>query len=500
MNLNDELRTHIDRIAPPITVGEAVTRGVPEPGSASGYPVRRRAGAARWLVVAAAVAVAAAGALLLVPRGGRDGIQQPVSADGTGLAPLSAGVGRWQERLPDEAFPPFTADGSPSARPTYVTAVTAVPGGYVAVGSAQVVVGRTAETEGELAAEVTGQRAAAWTSPDGRTWTQVVFGRTADPAGVDATDLSPEQAAAGFTRMDAVATRGDTRVAVGNAMPPVGSGPRAWRWQGDGGEAAVAPLPVDGGGSWVTMAGVVATSRAFVAAGTDIGSDVNRGGAVVWTSTDDGATWTQAAAFGPGVVLTSLTAVGDRLVAVGSVDGERPSAAAWTSDDDGATWTPAELPASSLGKGGDGRTEMLRVAASGDGRLLAVSVRGEVTPAGSRTDDAHQIGLATEISLWASGDGGSTWTEQRTLSVPTTAIWRSTLTWGPAGFLLVLSGSEPRYSWLTADGTTVADAGYAGDRWVRAAFATGDAYVAVTDRDRADGRFPVTVAVLPVTP
>lgn len=376
--------------------------------------------------------------------------------------------------------------------------MAAVPGGYVAVGSAQVTVGHIGATEGELANEVTATRAAAWASPDGRTWSQVPLQET--PGATTATTApgvgpTPEEAAATTSRMDAVVSRGATVVAVGNSLSPLGSSPEVWRWEGGEGDAVRSSLPNDNGPGWVTMAGVVATSRAFVAAGTDIAN----GGGVVWAS-PDGITWAEAATFGRDVVLTSLSVIGDRLVAVGSIGGERPTATVWTSDDDGATWTPAELPASSLGEGTDRRTEMLRVAANDDGQLLAVSLRGPVTVAGSRTDDAHQIGLADEVSLWASDDGGLTWAERRTLAVPPTSVWRSTLTWGPAGFLLILSGSDPGLSWLTVDGASVSDAGYTAAPWIRATIGSPDTYIAVTDRDHGLEQYPPAVAVLPSGP
>lgn len=66
MNLSDELRTHIDRVAPPLTMAEVVTRAVPEPEA--GPPGRTERGPTlRWLVVAAALTLAVAGGLVLVP-------------------------------------------------------------------------------------------------------------------------------------------------------------------------------------------------------------------------------------------------------------------------------------------------------------------------------------------------------------------------------------------------------------------------------------------------
>lgn len=483
MTLSDDLRTHVDRAAPPITLAEVVTRAVPEPEA--GSPGRAGNGPGlRWLVVAAALTLAVVGGLALVPRAGDDSGGQPIAADGStdtadtdpGPTPstvtVSGTVGAWQAIPAAEAFP--------SAEPRTITAVTRLGDGYLAVGHA-------AATRG----------AGAWISPDGRVWTERPLQATAGASSAT-TATGPGSAPFVYGRMDAVGTRGETVVAVGTDSGTGSYGPIVWRWRGDG-DAVELPLPIDNPDASVTMAGVVATSRAFVVVGTDIFA--TRDGAVAWVSTDDGVTWSTAATFPGDVVITSLTALGDRLVAVGSTGGGQPSSAAWFSDDDGRTWTPAALPADAAG-GGSAGTELVKVAAGG-GRLLAYSTRGDVAPGGSRTDDAHQIGLPTELTLWSSADGAS-WTRGATIPLgegdQQRSIWRSTLSWGPAGWLVTIS--PVTQAWLSPDGTTVTDTAYAtGDPaapWLRAAIGTPDGYLAIGDGDHDPESLPVSVAVLPV--
>ncbi len=505
MTLGDDLRAYIDLAAPPITVAEVTSRRtaaeeallntVPSPQGGNGGR-HWMAAAATVATVAVAVAVAA---LVLVPMTRADDDQTvagPAATDQvteavttssapepfpTTWSPRPETVGAWQHIPAAQAFPPVDANGLPSAQPDTVTAVTAVPGGYVAVGSTG-----TMPTV----------RAAAWISPDGRTWTE----RPLDPsAGATTTTTAgaPFGTSASFASMTAVTSRAGTVVAVGEHRAAAAAGPAAWRWEGDD-ASTLTLLPFDNPNGSVTMAGVVSTRGGYVAAGTDIFS-AGRPGAIVWSS-PDGVTWVQAATFDQDVVITSLTALGDRLVAVGSTGGQSPRAAAWFSDDDGRTWTPVELPAS-----GDTSedsemisedSEMIKVAAGGE-RLLAVSTQGTVAPGGSRTDDAHQIGLPSRATLWSSDDG-ITWRQGTTVPFPETfGLWRSTLTWGPAGFLVVLSPGKR--AWLSPDGATAADANYTAEPWLRATIGTPDGYIGITDRESVVETLPIGVVALPVS-
>jgi len=168
--------------------------------------------------------------------------------------------------------------------PRSMSAVTAGPFGYVAVGQH-------------------GRHPAIWTSPDGHTWRL--------------TDL-PAASGEGSARLRFVAASGNRVVAVGT----VRMGDRT---------APLAALSTDGGKTWrevgmpvpgvfVDMTGLTSVGSGFAAVGT-VGQP-GRLDVVVSTSAD-GAAWTSVAAAGtglsgPGVQeITALTAAGGRLLGAG---------------------------------------------------------------------------------------------------------------------------------------------------------------------------------------
>lgn len=246
----------------------------------------------------------------------------------------------------------------------YAAAVTAGGPGLVAVGY---------DTAGG------DEDAAVWTSPDGTTWTRVphdeaVFGGP------------------GSDEMFGVVTGGPGLVAVG------------WG-QSDGDDAAVVWVSADGS-TWTRlgdnsvfggpgaqgMAGVVAGGPGLVAVGFDASGEWE---AAVWTS-PDGLTWTrvppdETVFGGPNTqFMNAVTLGGPGLVAVGTDYAEvNGDGAVWTSPD-GLIWT--RVPHDAAVFGGPGNQEMLGVA-SGSPGLVAVG-RDAAGPDG-------------DAAVWASSDGSA---------------------------------------------------------------------------------------------
>jgi hypothetical protein len=212
---------------------------------------------------------------------------QVISGRMVAAAWWSAGLIGWQR-----AGGPISA--SPGA--TQMTAVTAGPHDFVAVGSA-------------------GDQAAAWTSPDGRNWNHVSL-----PLPVGATRAVLQH----------VASHGRTVVAVGTALITTGLQLPFAASSTDGGATwTESALPVPSGRAFVTA--LAAAGRGLVATGT-FGSTPGHLDVVVWTSAD-GAAWTAVTPAGQGLTgpgiqaITALTASGSALTGVGftaSPAGEQP--------------------------------------------------------------------------------------------------------------------------------------------------------------------------------
>jgi hypothetical protein len=185
-------------------------------------------------------------------------------------------------------------------------AVTATAGGFVAVGSH-------------------GLYPAAWTTPDGRTWTQA--------------DL-PLPAGATQALLQHVAADGRIVVAAGVAQTAAGHVPFAAR-SADGGRTwTESTLPVPAGTAQVSA--LAATGGRFTMTGT-FGARPGEQDVVVWTS-QDGTTWQAATPAGSGLAspgiqaITGLAPSGRTLTGVGftaTPAGEQPtlwqppSGAAW---------------------------------------------------------------------------------------------------------------------------------------------------------------------------
>jgi hypothetical protein len=212
---------------------------------------------------------------------------QVISGRTVAAAWWSAALAGWQR-----------AGGTPDQRPgaTQMVGVTATRHGFVAVGSA-------------------GDAAAAWTSPDGRTWNQLRL-----PLPVGATRAVLQQ----------VASHGRVVAAVGTALITTGlQVPFAARSSDGGVTWSESALPVPSGRGFVTA--LAAAGLGFVATGT-FGATPGHQDVVVWTSAD-GSAWTAVTPAGQGLTgpgiqaITALTASGSALTGVGftaSPAGEQP--------------------------------------------------------------------------------------------------------------------------------------------------------------------------------
>jgi hypothetical protein len=212
---------------------------------------------------------------------------QAISGRMVAAAWWSAGLAGWQRA--------GTPNGSQGA--TQMMAVTAGPRDFVAVGAA-------------------GDDAAAWTSPDGRTWNQVSL---------------PLPVGAARAVLQEVASDGRTMAAVGTALTTTGQQVPFAASSPDGGASwTESALPVPSGRAFVTA--LAAAGQEFVATGT-FGSTPGHQDVVVWTSAD-GSAWKAVTPAGPGLTgpgiqaITALTTSGSMLTGVGftaSPAGEQPT-------------------------------------------------------------------------------------------------------------------------------------------------------------------------------
>jgi hypothetical protein len=216
-----------------------------------------------------------------------------------------------------------------------------------------------------------GSAAAAWTSPDGRTWT---------PASVQSPTV------AGTARMDAVAPAQGRLVAAGDVGSTVTPG-RAEVWTSTDGQtwATSDDAPSFSG---ATISGLAADASLVVAVGSVADADGRRS-ATTWSSVD-GRSW-MPGALDPsfaGAQILAVTTGGPGFVAVGTADGGL-RAAAWTSAD-GVHWTAAAPGTGSTNYG-------QRIAMTGVTRV------GTTLVAGGQRDSA---GNGSSV-VWVSADGSS---------------------------------------------------------------------------------------------
>jgi hypothetical protein len=273
-------------------------------------------------------------------------------------------------------------------------AVTALPDGFVAVGSAP---GPGGDTDG-----------AVWRSVDGQEWSVVgadsftgpgdqrLVGVAAGPSGLAVVGTDGSSAAAWTSPDGDVWTRvphdegvfggpGDQRMEAVTALP----GGRGWAAVGTDGQGDGA-LWTSSDGTWdrvdaeglggpddQLLLDVVAGATALVAVGADGPS------AAAWTSTD-ATTWSRAD-LGPGRA-TALAASETALVAVGSTETDGTDAVTWRSAD-ATTWERMQ---------GDDLAGPL------DQDLAGVTVGDDVIVVVGATD----LGGGLDAAAWTSADAG----------------------------------------------------------------------------------------------
>ncbi|MGO8895510.1 MAG: hypothetical protein ACLQB1_38290 [Streptosporangiaceae bacterium] len=194
----------------------------------------------------------------------------------------SAGLTGWQRAAGADGAAGAVAGAGGSSQ---MLAVTATMDGFLAVGSH-------------------GSRPAAWTTPDGRTWSQA--------------DLPLPTGATGAV-LQHVAADGRTVVAAGVAQTSAGQVPFAARSADGGYTWTEAALPVPAGTAQVSA--LAAADGSFTVTGM-FGVRPGEQDVVVWTS-PDGTTWQAATPAGPGLsspgiqAITGLTVSGRTLTGVG---------------------------------------------------------------------------------------------------------------------------------------------------------------------------------------
>jgi hypothetical protein len=184
-------------------------------------------------------------------------------------------------------------------------AQNAAPGALDGAGASRQMLAVTASAKGFVAVGAADHQAAAWTSPDGRTWRQASL---------------PVPMGSAATTLKYVASSGRTVVAAGTAVTTTGQRLPFAASSPDGGFTwTESVLPVPAGQASVTA--LAAAGGQFTAAGT-FGTSAGHLDVVVWTSAD-GATWKAVTPAGEGLTgagiqeITSLTASGNTLTGVG---------------------------------------------------------------------------------------------------------------------------------------------------------------------------------------
>jgi hypothetical protein len=212
----------------------------------------------------------------------------------------SAGLTGWQRA---SAASVGALDGESGSR--QMLAVTAAAAASRSSAGASYSPGSIAASGGFVAVGLQGNSPAAWTSPDGKTWTATAL---------------PLPAGAARAVLLHVAAVGGTMVAVGMSQTASGAlSPFAARSADGGATWTESALPVPSGVANVTA--LAAAGGTFTATGT-FGTSAGHQDVVVWTSSD-GATWTATTPSGKGLAgpgiqaITGLTVSGSTLTGVG---------------------------------------------------------------------------------------------------------------------------------------------------------------------------------------
>ncbi len=319
--------------------------------------------------------------------------------------------------------------------------------------------------------------AAIWWSDDAVTWIQVL-----------GTEQGPDDQKFGSiypvgTALYDIAQRNGTIVAIGSITSDR-STPSVWVQTADEGWQMI-PLPVTEGLDAGAFA-IIASERGFLASGqTYAHDDWESSNAAFWHS-QDGLHWdlVEASGFEPDSQVRDLVAVGQTLVAVGSVGRWDGVAAAWTSTDGGTKWERSLLPEASIAF----PVSAMQSLAVGPEGLLAIGLRS--------SDEAHfvlhdgsdllEIVGTMQLAVWTSLDGRE-WIEHPGPSDSRGHEIPHSVEWGPAGFLITstsvwLDGSHGS-SWLTVDGIELTRLGDPRDVNVSATAHVGtpDGYITLAD-------------------
>jgi hypothetical protein len=184
-------------------------------------------------------------------------------------------------------------------------AQNAAPGALDGASVSRQMLAVTASAKGFVAVGAAGNQAAAWTSPDGRTWREASL---------------PVPMGSARTTLKYVANSGRVIVAVGTAVTTAGQQLPFAASSSDGGFTwTESVLPVPAGQASVTA--LAAAGGQFTVAGT-FGTSAGHLDVVVWTSAD-GTAWKAVTPAGEGLTgrgiqeITSLTASGNTLTGVG---------------------------------------------------------------------------------------------------------------------------------------------------------------------------------------
>ncbi|HEX7950880.1 MAG TPA: hypothetical protein VF494_11065 [Candidatus Limnocylindrales bacterium] len=304
--------------------------------------------------------------------------------------------------------------------------------------------------------------AAAWTSPDGSTWSLhlidptefsfavavatgtdgrlVAVGRSGPlPVAWTSSDGTawqrhavPTIGSAGIAeRMTTIVTGASGFVAGGSAGPELAD--RSARfWTSADGSTWVAAPAIDAAFANAEVRSITRFQGGYVAVGV-VGTVQAPTGAVAWTS-PDGVRWTRVddPAFVGGAAVSVTVTPSGGLVAVGS-DRDRHNAVAWTSRD-GRRWARAPDEASRQHSGGF--AWMTDVTAVGD-ELIAVG-------------DVQGLQRGTAVS-WISSDG-LTWEQSRSAPVQEGAEFYGVIPGGPGAIAIGAFGTPDSYVpevWLT---------------------------------------------------
>jgi hypothetical protein len=269
-------------------------------------------------------------------------------------------------------------------------------------------------------------------------------GATWTRATLDTTEVSDE-----YTYAFDVAAVGDALVAVGSwgAVP---SDQRSW----------VSWTSTDGGATWTEAREENMPALGAVASGGPglVGAQWNYSGTTPFDTTmvtsTDGATWELTATLEMAAVY-AIDVIGDRIVAVGNVQADpngESEAAAWYSDDGGVTWTPADVP------DGGALLTMQDLAVLGGG-LAAIGAGG--------------ANASVSVDAWRTADG-ATWEQ---FGIADGAIG-SGLAAVDGGLVAVgnLAGQDigPGTSWLSPDAEVWLESEALGIGDVRLGAAAGD--------------------------